>query len=152
MNKLWQTASIVAVTLGFACLFFSFFLPQNSMTFTISLALGVALLPAGIISIITAISSSRILQEGLRAELGRATKDLHASIRGLRVASGYLNASDSLGVAMVYPNRNEALKPFEPPRVSRSCLAARSPGPDDGWASIMARCARGLRCRVCFAT
>ena len=111
-NRLWQYAAVFAVTAGFICLFFSVFLDKTSPLFAVVLGLGVALLPAGIISIITAVSSSKLIGDSLGTVLEKTSKDLRSTIAGLKVTSAYLNTSRELGVAMVYGNRNQALRPF----------------------------------------
>ncbi len=112
MSTLWKNLSIVAITIGFACLFFSVFIPTSSIIFTISIALGVSLMPTGIISIITSLSSSQIIEKSLRVKLDMTSETLKESIDKLRVTSAYLAKSKTLGVLMVYENRNHALVPF----------------------------------------
>lgn len=111
-NRLWQSAAVFAVTAGFMCLFFSVFLNPKSTIFAVSLGLGVALLPAGLISIITAACSSTLIGDSLEIALQKTSKDLQSTIEGLKVTSTYLNTSRELGVVMVYGNRNQALRPF----------------------------------------
>ncbi|MGA2725101.1 MAG: hypothetical protein ABSG79_22145 [Bryobacteraceae bacterium] len=112
MTSLWKTLSIISLVAGAMCLAFSFFLPANSLVFAVALALGVALLPAGLIAIITSISSSRIIRDELRQTLRESTGSLEASLGNLRIATSFLAKSRELGLSMVYENRNQALEPF----------------------------------------
>ena len=112
MTALWRTLSIISLVAGAMCLAFSFFLPANSLVFAVTLALGVALLPAGLIAIITSISSSRIIRDELRETLRESAGSLEASLDNLRIATSFLTRSKELGLSMVYENRNQALEPF----------------------------------------
>lgn len=112
MKRLWKYLSVFAVTSGALCLFFSAFFDRDSLIFAVVLGLGVALLPTGLITIITSFSSSRLIEASLGAALKETSTDLQSSIEDLKVTSTYLNTSKQLGVAMVYANRNQALRPF----------------------------------------
>lgn len=110
--RLWEVLSGLAFVVGFVCLFYSYFLDRQSILFAVTLSLGVALLPTGIISIITSLSSSKVVEDNIRQELGETTKELKESIADLKVTSDYLSKSKELGVEMVYENRAKALGPF----------------------------------------
>jgi hypothetical protein len=141
MKRTWEILSAVSVVVGLACLFFAFFLPKEGLIFAITLALGVSFLPAGLIAIITAVASSKVIEDNLKIELSKSrstlteaisslvdasraieenlaekveetTGDLKASIGELRVATTYLNRPKELGLVMVYENRSQALDPF----------------------------------------
>jgi hypothetical protein len=141
MKRLWEMLSAISLVAGLSCLFYSYFLPKDSLIFTVTLAMGVALLPAGLIAIVTAVASSKVIEDNLRVELGKSstelraaigslekssaqiesslahkveatTAELRSSIGDLRVATTYLNRSRELGVVMVYENRGQALEPF----------------------------------------
>lgn len=112
MNRLWKYISVFAFTAGTFCLSFTMFIDKNSTIFPILLALGVALLPGGLISIITALSSSKMIEDSLRAALNKTSEDLRSTIGHLKITSNYLSISKQLGVVMVYGNRNQSLRPF----------------------------------------
>ena len=111
-DEWWQIVAIISLVIGALCLFFVPFLPQNSLIFTIVLGLSVSLLPAGLVSIVTSVSSSRVIEDRVKAKLDETAAALESSIGHLRVASVYLQRSKDLGVLMVYPTRSEALGPF----------------------------------------
>ena len=108
MNRGWKILTYISITFGFSCLFFSIFIDPKTLPFTITLALGLSLLPTGIIAIITSISSSNIIEGSIRKKLAETNFSLQTSINNLQVASEYLNKSKELGVEMVYENRNQA--------------------------------------------
>lgn len=113
-NLAWQILSVVSLVIGFSCLFFAFFLPENSLIFTITLAMGIAFLPMGLISIITSFISSNVIEKNVRRKLDEISTKLEASIYELKTASTYLRRSKELGVLMVYQNRIQALEWFLP--------------------------------------
>jgi hypothetical protein len=141
MKNTWVVLSVVSLVIGVFCLFYSYFIPKDTLIFAITLALGVSFLPTGIIAIITALASNKIIEVNLRNELGKTTEKLSAAIASLnnasaaienniaekveqttgelklsigelRVATTYLNRSKELGLVMVYENRSQALEPF----------------------------------------
>jgi hypothetical protein len=141
MRHTWVVLSAVSLVIGMLCLFYSYFIPKDTLAFTVTLALGVSFLPTGVIAIITALASSKVIEENLRSELDKSTTALTAAITSLdhasaaiesnlarkveqttgelklsigelRVATTYLNRSKELGLVMVYENRGQALEPF----------------------------------------
>ncbi|MBI4516420.1 MAG: hypothetical protein HY699_11470 [Deltaproteobacteria bacterium] len=141
MDRAWKIMAAVAIALGAAAFFYSFYLPPGSSLAVLSQALGASLVPAGIISIITSVASSHVIEQNLTgrfdssssalrdhiASLGDAAKqvghtvsaglqtatgELQQSIDDLRITNDFLSRARDLGVVMIYENRNQALDHF----------------------------------------
>ena len=145
MKRLWEILSAISLVAGMLCLFLTPLPAQGFFSFYNHGGLGRgAIALAGLIAIVTAVASSKVIEESLKlnsanrrptcatpsapskeqakkskrallGKLNRRLQELRSSISDLRVATTYLNRSKELGVVMVYENRSHALEPFNAP-------------------------------------
>ena len=103
----------VAVSIGAVLLTFSFFTPQeNRVAFAVALGLGIALMPGGLVAIITSYTSSVVIEASLRSRIDQVAASLASAVGRLNSTTEYLDRSHRLGVRMVYPERKQALHTF----------------------------------------
>lgn len=112
MRTLEVTLSWIALTVGAVLLLLSPFLPRDGLMFNLTLGLGVALMPAGLIAIITSHASSTVIERSLRGRLDDVDKGLRQALERLDSATEFLDRSHKLGVRMVYAERRQALHQF----------------------------------------
>jgi hypothetical protein len=106
------TLSWIAMTVGAVLLTGSAFLPRGSIVFAAALGLGVALMPAGLIAIITSYASASVIERSLRIKIDEIGADLKKSLERLDSATEFLDRSHKLGVRMVYAERRQASHEF----------------------------------------
>lgn len=112
-SKLGVILGWVAICVGAVLLITSFFIPEERTRITAAfLGLGIALFPAGIFIILSEYNYSTRLKIKIEDALNSSTTSLSNSIEGLEDAIEYLNKSKTLGVVMVYKNREEGLGKF----------------------------------------
>jgi hypothetical protein len=112
-SKLAIILGWVAICVGAVLLIASFYVPEEQTRVTaIFLGLGIALFPAGIFIILSEYNYSSRLKKKIEEALNASTESLSNSIEGLEDAIEYLNKSKTLGVFMVYRNREEGLGKF----------------------------------------
>ena len=112
MNLIEKALSWVAITVGAVLLIISVFLPRDGIPFTISIGLGIALMPAGLIAIVTSYASSSVIEKSLREKMDQLAQSLSSSVGRLNSTTEYLDRSHKLGVRMVHPDRKQALQAF----------------------------------------
>lgn len=112
MKTLEMVLSWVSVGVGTVLLVLSFFLPANTLIFAIALGLGIALMPAGLIAIVTSYASSSVIEKSLRQKIEELAAALADAIKRLNSTTEYLERSHRLGVRMVHPERKQALHTF----------------------------------------
>ncbi|HXU39774.1 MAG TPA: hypothetical protein VN937_25705 [Blastocatellia bacterium] len=112
MTILGTTLSWVAISVGTVFLTFSFLLPREGLAFAMALGLGIALMPAGLIAIVTSYASSSVIERSLHSKIDDLTASLAVSVAKLNSTTEYLDRSHNLGLRMVYPDRKQALHDF----------------------------------------
>jgi len=102
----------IAVTLGAALFFCSFFVTKEPVSFSVLMGLGVTLFPAGIFTLLTDHNLRKLLLRQVTQVMALATSDLKHSIETLNKTNRFLEESQDLGLVRVYGDRTSALDKF----------------------------------------
>ena len=98
LGLVFTTFSWVSLSIGTLCLAVSPYLPRQGMAFSMVLALGTALMPAGLVAIITAWASSQAIEMKLGRKIDDQSRALTNAVERLNSTTTYLEESHRLGV------------------------------------------------------
>src|SRR6185295_15217650 len=101
MKTLEVALSWLAMVSGAILLALSPFLPADSLIFHLSLGLGIALMPGGLIAIIIARATASVIEGSIREKISQLSVDLDKSVDKLNSATAFLDSSHRLGVRAV---------------------------------------------------